>query len=57
VRTPEQAQAIAKVADGVVIGSAIVELVAQHRSEAAGPVQAFVSSLAEAIHAARTVEA
>ena len=36
VRTPEQAAAIAKVADGVVVGSALVELVAQHGANAAG---------------------
>ncbi len=36
VRTPEQAAAIARVADGVVVGSAIVELVGQHGGDAAG---------------------
>ncbi len=30
MRTPEQAEAIAKVADGVVVGSALVELVGEH---------------------------
>ncbi|MDB5678049.1 tryptophan synthase subunit alpha, partial [Sphingomonas bacterium] len=30
VRTPDQAAAIARIADGVVVGSAIVELVGQH---------------------------
>jgi tryptophan synthase alpha chain len=54
VRTPEQAAAIAKVADGVVVGSAIVELVAEHGSNAAGPVRDYVASLAQAIKAART---
>ena len=53
VRTPEQAAAIARVADGVVVGSAIVELVAQYGAEAAGPVQAYVRTLADAIHTAR----
>ncbi len=53
VRTPEQAAAIAKVADGVVVGSAIVELVAQHGSNAAGPVRDYVASLSGAIKAAR----
>jgi tryptophan synthase alpha chain len=53
VRTPEQAAAIARVADGVVVGSAIVELVAQ------GPaaVCAYVRSLADAIASARKVPA
>lgn len=53
VRTPEQAAAIARVADGVVVGSAIVELVGQHGSNAAGPVREYVASLATAIASAR----
>jgi tryptophan synthase alpha chain len=53
VRTPEQAAAIAKVADGVVVGSAIVELVAEHGTNAAGPVRDYVASLSAAIKAAR----
>jgi tryptophan synthase alpha chain len=55
VRTPEQAGAIARVADGVVVGSAIVELVAQHGAAAAAPVTAYVQSLAAAV--AATAEA
>jgi tryptophan synthase alpha chain len=53
VRTPEQAANIARVADGVVVGSAIVELIAQHGSAAAGPVREYVASLSAAIHTAR----
>jgi tryptophan synthase alpha chain len=53
VRTPEQAAAIGKVADGVVVGSAIVELIAQHGTNAAGPVRDYVASLSSAIKAAR----
>jgi tryptophan synthase alpha chain len=49
VRTPEQAANIAKVADGVVVGSAIVELVEKHGSDAAGSIKDYVSSLASAI--------
>ena len=49
VRTPEQAAAIAKVADGVVVGSAIVELIALHGTQAAGPVREYVASLKAAI--------
>ncbi len=51
VRTPEQAAAIAKVADGVVVGSAIVEIIAKHGNDAAPHVQAYVRSLADAVHA------
>ena len=53
VRTPQQAAAIAKVADGVVVGSALVELVAQHGADAAGPVQELTRKLADAVHGAR----
>ncbi len=49
VRTPEQAAAIAKVADGVVVGSAIVELVGAHGAHAAGPVRDYVASLKAAM--------
>jgi tryptophan synthase alpha chain len=53
VRTPEQVAAIAKVADGVVVGSAIVELIAEHGANAAGPVRNYVASLSTAIKSAR----
>jgi tryptophan synthase alpha chain len=53
VRTPEQAANIARVADGVVVGSAIVELVATHGVNAAGPVRDYVASLKSAIISAR----
>ncbi|MEO6092791.1 MAG: tryptophan synthase subunit alpha [Novosphingobium sp.] len=53
VRTPEQAAAIAKVADGVVVGSALVEIVARHGADAAGPVREATRALAEAVHGAR----
>jgi tryptophan synthase alpha chain len=52
IRTPEQAANVARVADGVVIGSAIVEIVAQHGADAPGPVRAYIQSLSAAIHAA-----
>ncbi|MCJ2185267.1 tryptophan synthase subunit alpha [Novosphingobium beihaiensis] len=53
VRTPEQASQIAKVADGVVVGSALVDLVKQHGDKAAGPLKELTSALAEAVHSAR----
>ena len=56
VRTPDQAAAIARVADGVVVGSAIVELVAQHGQDAPDAVRAYVASLAGAIASARNQE-
>lgn len=57
VRTPEQAAAIARVADGVVVGSAIVELVGRHGTDAAEPIRDFVASLAGAIAASRKEQA
>ena len=50
VRTPAQAAAIAQVADGVVVGSAIVEIVAKHGAQAAPHVEAYVRSLADVVH-------
>lgn len=53
IRTPEQAAAVARVADGVVVGSAIVELVGRHGADAPAHVRAFVATLAEAVRSAR----
>ena len=52
IRTPEQAAEVARVADGVVVGSAIVELVGKHGEDAPGPVRDYVASLAAAIRGA-----
>ncbi len=52
VRTPEQAAAIGAVADGVVVGSAIVELIGKFGAQAAAPVQDYVARLRSAIDAA-----
>jgi tryptophan synthase alpha chain len=54
IRTPEQAAAIAQVADGVVVGSAIVEIVGQYGEDAAPHVEAYVRSLANAVKAKET---
>ena len=51
VRTPEQAGAIARVADGVVVGSALVELCDE--PDAPEHLKRLTASLAEAVHAAR----
>jgi tryptophan synthase alpha chain len=55
VRTPEQAAAIARVADGVVVGSAIVELVGKFGPDAPEQVRAYIHSLKTAIVAAREI--
>ena len=52
VRTPEQAAAIGRVADGVVVGSAIVDLVGEHGPDAPAHVRTYIHSLKTAIHAA-----
>jgi len=44
---------IARVADGVVVGSALVELVAEHGTDAPAKLRELTASLAEAVHAAR----
>ncbi|MEZ5778096.1 MAG: tryptophan synthase subunit alpha [Paracoccaceae bacterium] len=50
IRTPETARAIASVADGAVVGTAIVKLVGEGRPVA--DILAFVKGLAEGAHAA-----
>ena len=53
VRTPEQAAEIARVADGVVVGSALADLVAEYGMDAPEHLRALTASLAEAVHSAR----
>ncbi len=50
IRTPEQSRAIAEIADGAVVGSAIVERMG--RGDAPADVLAFVKSLADGAHSA-----
>ena len=57
VRTPEQAAEIARVADGVVVGSALVELVAQHGEDAPQHLEALTRALARAVHSAERAPA
>ena len=57
VRTPEQAEAIARVADGVVVGSAFVEIIGEHGTAAPGPLKDYTAGLAKAVHNARKVAA
>ncbi len=53
IRTPEQAGEVAKVADGVVVGSALVELCASHGADAPAAIRALTAALAAAVHGAR----
>ncbi|MEL7317914.1 MAG: tryptophan synthase subunit alpha [Pseudomonadota bacterium] len=52
VRTPEQAEAIARVADGVVVGSALVDLVGEYGVDAPAKLKDYTASLVAAIKAA-----
>lgn len=49
ISTPEQAARIAKVADGIIVGSAIVKLVEQYGVDAVGPVSDYVRAMKSAI--------
>ena len=49
ISTPEQAEKMARIADGVIVGSAIIKLLAAHGREAAEPVGDYVWSMKEAI--------
>jgi tryptophan synthase alpha chain len=56
VRTPQQAAAIARVADGVVVGSAIIDVIATAAEAGHDPapeVATLVKDLSSAVHAAR----
>lgn len=53
VRSPDQAAAIGRVADGVVVGSAIVDLVGSEGAKAPEAVRNLVSALATALAGAR----
>jgi tryptophan synthase alpha chain len=55
VRGPDQAAAIGRVADGVVVGSAIVDIVGSHGDTAAPFVKEFVASIAGALVAKEKV--
>lgn len=49
INTPRQAADIARISDGVIVGSAIVKLCQQHGKNAAGPVYDYVKSMKDAI--------
>ena len=49
ISAPEQAEKMARIADGVIVGSAIIKLLAAHGKDAAEPVGDYVRSMKEAI--------
>lgn len=48
INTPEQASKIGKIADGVIVGSAIVKIIEEHGENADKPIKDYVSSMKEA---------
>ena len=49
INTPEQAAKVAQIADGVIVGSAIVKIIARYGSEAGPYIYDYVKSMKEAI--------
>ena len=52
ISTPQQAAQVAAHADGVIVGSAIVKIVAQHGRDAVEPVRVYVRAMKAALAAA-----
>ena len=49
IATPEQAKTMSKVSDGVIVGSAIVKLIAKYGKDSVRPVSEYVKSMKDAI--------
>ena len=49
ISTPQQAHEMAKISDGVIVGSAIVKIVAEHGRESIEPVRRFVEGIKEVL--------
>jgi tryptophan synthase alpha chain len=49
ISTPEQAAKMAEISDGVIVGSAIVKIVAQYKKDCVPHVEAYVRSMKEAL--------
>lgn len=49
ISTPEQAKEMAKLADGVIVGSAIVKLIAQSGRDSVTVVYDYVKSMKQAV--------
>ncbi len=52
ISTPEQAKKMAGIADGAIVGSAIVKIIAQHGKECVDPVADYVATMKAAVKAA-----
>ena len=49
ISTPEQARDMAAISDGVIVGSAIVKLIAEHGRQSVGPVKQYIRNMIEAV--------
>ncbi|MDR3278455.1 MAG: tryptophan synthase subunit alpha [Oscillospiraceae bacterium] len=49
IGTPEQARELARLADGVIVGSAIVKIIEQYGGDAGEPLRAYVKSMKAAV--------
>jgi tryptophan synthase alpha chain len=49
INTPQQASNIASIADGVIVGSAIVKIIAEHKENAGSYIYEYVKSMKQAI--------
>ncbi len=49
ISTPKQAAKMAEISDGVIVGSAIVKLIAQYGKNSAGPVGEYVKKMKDAV--------
>ena len=50
ISNPEQAAAMGKQADGVIVGSAVMKIIARYGKEAPEPVGEYIHEMAEAVH-------
>jgi len=49
ISTPDQAQSMAKISDGVIIGSAIVKLVGEYGRDSADPIKRFIEKIKDSL--------
>ena len=55
IHTPEQAQTMAGIADGVIIGSAIVDLVAKEKQQAPAAIEKFTKQIRVSVDAKKQI--
>ena len=49
INTPQQATQMAKIADGAIVGSAIVKMIERYGTEAKGPLMEYVAEMKRAV--------